>query len=83
MRHVDGFPRIETVNILVRIYSIGGQYAQAIPCRENLKYDSVSRCLTHVINAAVSHDKKPFAKSNFILVLNLDINDISFHSISH
>ena len=35
------------------------------------------------MNAAVSHDKNPFTQSNFILVLNLDVNDISFHSISH
>ena len=77
------FPGIHTVTISAPTCSIRRQYAHAIPHRENLKYDSVSRCLTHVINAAVSRDKNPFTQSNFILVLNLDVNETSFHSISH
>ena len=74
---------IHTVNILATACSIRRQYAHVIPHCENLKYDSVSRCFAHVINAAVSHDKNPFSQSNFILVLNLDVNETSFHSISH
>ena len=54
------FPGIHTVTISAPTCSIRRQYACAMPYRENLKYDSVSRCLTHVINAAVSRDKNPF-----------------------